>query len=143
MTVEAEHPTSRTCAHCARPLPASATSRRRFCSADCRTAAWNEENPGPGRRPDGDGLPMILTMAGWRASVALHWHKGSVDPGGNVWAAAHLAGDVQRGYWRGAGCPPRCDTPIVPGGWAVGIPVGREGLVPPSKPSDWAAELDQ
>lgn len=106
------------CGYCRRPLPAGSTPRRRYCSSACRTAAWNASNPAPGQQGGGRAAPG--------AEVPLHWHGGT------------LRGSHGLGYHRAAGCPPGCDVPLEAGGWACGVPPGREGLMPPR--GGWYAE---
>ena len=105
MTVSAA---PRLCMQCDRPLPESARPERRYCSTRCRQRHWDAIN-----RPE--EAPAVHPR--------LHWHVDRVSI---------LTGYATEGYWRGEGCPPECPGIEPPGGW-VGVPVGREGFLPPAR----------
>jgi hypothetical protein len=113
-------------------LPPTSNARRVYCSAVCRVKQWNLDNPGPDERGN-----IWL-------GVPLHWHWGD-RRGDEFYGYSMLAGDGLtpfKRYWRGQGCPPSCPRPPEPPGWSCGIPPSKEGLLPPSRPADWAAELE-
>jgi hypothetical protein len=51
----------RRCAQCERPLPATATDRRRYCSVQCRGRSYYRRNPPPNAYPSAS------------PRVRLHW----------------------------------------------------------------------